>query len=590
MRIATTILRSIAASCAILAFVAAPVVGQHLTNRAAPGPTPPSPSDALRRGTWRAVEEAPQDANDREPAGLMPSETRQVVAKIDRVLEMYSDRHLSAQRHTPWDVMHGIISYGVNAQLWRGAPGSEKVNAIGFVCWNGACRGMSLLYVEGDQIQVRKGPYVQGHHGQLLAILAQSHVKRDYPMRVGGRTFAVADLIESEKLTCRAGTELTFKLIGLAHYLDTDATWKDDRGSDWSISKLITEEIKQPVLHGVACGGTHRLTGLSYPLYKRTKERRPIDGEFARAQKYISDFHRYAFSLQNDDGSFSTAWFQRRAALPDLGRRLQTSGHIFEWIAFSLPSERLSEPKVMRGADYLAQILIDGPNRNWEVGPLGHALHGLAIYKRRVQDGINRGEHLELARKPPARDESSNDAADPTPLSGADRLNQGDETTRHESTGAGTKRARSESLRGRSTSACGWGASGGRCVESQGCRATKRRRPCLIFQGRKRIGRADPFDPLNAGRHPIRLRTLHRPAESRAGIVFPGHRCRRAFDCRDCPNNEPAAAETQAIVSMRALRCRRQLPEKRKRRTMRPAAVRGKEFGTLIGKVVHLWA
>ena len=54
----------------------------------------------------------------------------------------------------------------------------------------------------------------------------------DYPMRVDGHDFTVADLVEYEKLTCRPKSELTFKLIGLAHYLDSDATWTSEMGRE----------------------------------------------------------------------------------------------------------------------------------------------------------------------------------------------------------------------------------------------------------------------------------------------------------------------------------------------------------------------
>ena len=65
-------------------------------------------------------------------------------------------------------------------------------------------------------------------------------------------------------------TELTFKLIALAHYLDSDATWTSETGDEWSISRLIEEEIQSPII-GAACGGTHRLMGLSYAVRERVK-------------------------------------------------------------------------------------------------------------------------------------------------------------------------------------------------------------------------------------------------------------------------------------------------------------------------------
>src|SRR6185295_1368644 len=102
---------------------------------------------------------------------------------------------------------------------------------------------------------------LQGHHGQLLAILAQARVRSDYPMRIEGKDFTVADLIEMEKATCYPKTELTFKLLGLQRYLDLNARWTNDQGMAWDFPTLMREEMSTPV-RTAACGGTHKLSSL----------------------------------------------------------------------------------------------------------------------------------------------------------------------------------------------------------------------------------------------------------------------------------------------------------------------------------------
>ena len=189
--------------------------------------------------------------------------------------------------------MHEIIAYGVDAQLYRDGPGGPKVNAIGWLCYNGSCKGEQMLYLDRGQMVARKGPGVQGHYGQFLAILAQSRLPIDYPMLISGKTFTIGDLVEHEKLDCQAGEELTFKLIGLMHYLDSDATWTSRYGEAWSIPRLITEELQQPI-RGAACGGTHRLMGFSYAVNKRIQRGKPVTGEFlpgAEIHQRISPLH-----------------------------------------------------------------------------------------------------------------------------------------------------------------------------------------------------------------------------------------------------------------------------------------------------------
>jgi hypothetical protein len=303
--------------------------------------------------------------------------------KIRKVLDLYYPRHQNTFDNTNWEIMHGIVAYGTDTQVFRGGPGGEKVNAIGWLCYNGPCKGEQMLYVDRGKLVARKGVGVQGHYGQFLAILAQSRVKPDYPMQVGGKSFTIADLIEHEKEDCSSGDELTFKLIALSYYLDSDATWSASDGQKWSIERLLQEELKQPI-RGAACGGSHRLMGYSYAVQRRIKQGKPITGEFLRAQTFLYDYQRYTAGLQNADGSFSTEWFVRRGDRPDIDRRLQTTGHIAEWLCYSVSNEDLRHPKMVRAVDYLAGILLAEPNRNWSIGPLGHGLHALAIYESRV--------------------------------------------------------------------------------------------------------------------------------------------------------------------------------------------------------------
>ena len=103
-----------------------------------------------------------------------------------------------------------------------------------------------------------------------------------------------------------------------------------------------------------------------------------------RDRIYIKDYQRYTFKMQNPDGSFSTRFFSGRGAANDLDRRLLTTGHISEWLAFSLSKEKLTDPRMVHAMDYLAGLLLRGKYPGWKVGPLGHALHAVNIYNDRI--------------------------------------------------------------------------------------------------------------------------------------------------------------------------------------------------------------
>jgi hypothetical protein len=319
--------------------------------------------------------------DDGSPA-LSP-ELNALRGKVRNVLSHYQKRNLNTRDHNPWEVMHAFVAFNVETMIHRDGPDGPPVNAIGWMLWGGRCRGQQMLTLSRGRPHAAEGVGVQGHPAQLLAILAQSRVSAKTPMRIDGKEFTLDDLIQEEMLDCRAGSELTFKLISFAHYRPSDTTWRSRDGQAWSIPRLINAEIKAPV-RGAACGGTHRLFGISYAFKTREKEGRPLDGEFLRAKQYITSYQRYAFSLQNPDGSFSTEWFSRRDNRPDIERKIQTTGHITEWLVFSLADEQLREPALVKSVDFLATSLAREPNRAWSIGPLGHALHALLMYDERV--------------------------------------------------------------------------------------------------------------------------------------------------------------------------------------------------------------
>jgi hypothetical protein len=227
------------------------------------------------------------------------------------------------------------------------------------------------------------GNGLQGHDGQLLALFAQSRVAVDQQLLVEGSEFAIEDLIETEQATCRPRTELTFKLMGLVHYLHTDSVWTDDTGQDWDFPRMMDEEIRAPI-NGVTCGGTHRLMALAYAVRRRQRDGFAIDGIWQRARQHVAGYQALAFRLQNRDGSLSSDFFRRRGAWGDPNRRLKTTGHLLEWLVFSLPHEQLHDRRLTRAVDYLCYLLTQNRYYPWGKGPLGHSVRALSLYEERV--------------------------------------------------------------------------------------------------------------------------------------------------------------------------------------------------------------
>ncbi len=342
------------------------------------------PADRVANPTDPKSFEETDDSATPAQRALPPLTKNQILlrSKVRQVLKHYYNRPLSAADRSPWEVMHGMLSFEVHSRVLQGGPKSQPITAVGWLCFNQPCENRTLMYLNEDgDLRVKVGPALQGHHGQLLALLAQARVRSDYPMKVEGKDFTVADLIEVEKLTCYPKTELTFKLIGLQRYLDIEETWVNDQGMQWDFPKLIAEEMAQPV-RTAACGGTHRLAGLALAVKKRKAAGLPIDGQYAAAQKFVAHYQNYAYRLQNSDGSFSTQWFNGSAADPDIDRRLKTTGHQLELLIYAGSEEQLHYYRTVRAVNYLANIMYANRTRDWEAGPLGHAIHALVLYDR----------------------------------------------------------------------------------------------------------------------------------------------------------------------------------------------------------------
>jgi len=296
-------------------------------------------------------------------------------------------------------MMHALLAYEVDSKFLLGGPKGKSISAVGWLCFNQDCKRRSLMYVNDQgEIRVRVGPALQGHRGQLLAMLAQAKVSKNYPMRIEGHDFTVGDLAKMEMKTCYPRTELTFKLIGLMHYLDSDATWMNDQGMEWDIPRLISEEIRQPI-RGVACGGTHRLAGITLAYKTRQLRGEPVDGQYLKAKKFVTRYQQYAYRLQNRDGSFSTEWFRGPGNEKSIDRKLKTTGHLLEWLLYAASEKQLRHQKTANAANYLATIMYNNRYKNWEAGPLGHAIHALLLYDRMVFSPYDELENLPIAKK-----------------------------------------------------------------------------------------------------------------------------------------------------------------------------------------------
>jgi hypothetical protein len=291
----------------------------------------------------------------------------------------HSDFEVATGRSN-WGMMHAMMVYGIDTQV---RVGRRTFSTIAWVAGNNVCRGQRLFDEQDGRLIVKSGVGLQGHDGQLLTVFSLCDVPANYPIYAGKKKFAVQDIVESEMLSCKSGNELTFILIALSHYLDTDEQWLSSDGQSWDFERLIREELSQPIV-GSACGGTHRLMGFGHALRKRRMEGKPITGQWKRAEQFVEEFVQYTYRLQNRDGSFSTDWFEGREDNRDLDRKVQTTGHMVEWLLTVTPDAQLQNPRLVSAVNFLLKSMDEERKRDWSIGPKGHALRSLAMFYDRV--------------------------------------------------------------------------------------------------------------------------------------------------------------------------------------------------------------
>lgn len=299
---------------------------------------------------------------------------------IEGALKFYHNKPEEASIRTHWGMMHQIMIFGPDTHI---LDKKKKYNAISWMAGNNQCRNQLLFGTDNGGLFVKSGVGLQGHQGQLLAILGQIDVPLAYPIYIGRNKFSVEDILRREMLDCKAESELTFVLIGVSHYMDSDSGWHSRDGQPWNVEKLIAEELRQPIV-GAACGGTHRLMGLGHSLRRRRAERKSVSGEWQRAEKFLTDFIQYTWSLQNRDGSMSTAWFERPQDNGSIDRKVQTTGHILEMLMVVSSDEELYSPRMLSAVEFLADAMFEERHNDWEVGPKGHALRSLAMFYHRA--------------------------------------------------------------------------------------------------------------------------------------------------------------------------------------------------------------
>jgi hypothetical protein len=329
---------------------------------------------------------APQGEPPAKPAPPARSEIPEALKpRIDAALEDVHNRDLRTTNGF-WTIFHGILGMGPATTLYD--PETKKrVNALDEICRGAKIRGMEFVKTDqGVDVVTMLGTGVgQGHQDQFIAEMAQWDMPRKRKFIVAGKNYTFEDFIRQSKMhaSLTKNQELSWAVLIVAQYFGTDHRWTNAFGEPLTLEDVVRYEVNQSI-DTAACGGTHRLFGLTWAYHLHRVKGGKQEGVWREVANKIEHYKDNALKYQNGDGSFSAAYLSKPGQAPDPQTRIATTGHVLEWLALAMTDEELRSEKMQQAASALAVMILANQNNPLDGGALYHATHGLHIYQTRV--------------------------------------------------------------------------------------------------------------------------------------------------------------------------------------------------------------
>jgi hypothetical protein len=309
-----------------------------------------------------------------------------LVGMVEQALEVTSKRVLTANMHTPWQIFHGILALRNDLMM---NVGNKRMTALDWISTSNPFYEGEYLFERtayGGRTHKFTNPYIfEGHPNQFLGIMTMSDLPLDHKFAVTNGFITMEGIVKNAQMEINSQEEITWTLWFLSHYLEPDAEWTNMRGEPWGIEKMVRLQTQADVLRG-ACGGCHGLFALAFARNNYLKKtNQPLRGVWMDSEQKLQTYIAQAKSIQLADGSFPTRYFRGYGTPTSFSERLAAPGHMMEWLMIALPDERLKEPWVRKGIEFIARQLISFRHQQADCGPMYHALDALAIYHARMK-------------------------------------------------------------------------------------------------------------------------------------------------------------------------------------------------------------
>jgi hypothetical protein len=314
--------------------------------------------------------------------------------RIDAALEHVRRRDLYTNNGF-WTIFHGILGMGPAQTTLVDPQTNQRYNAVDYIANGLPIRGMVFVPMGdlGLDVQTQAGTGVgQGHQDQFVAEMTQWGMPLDKKFIIAGKEHTFADFVRYSKArtSLTANQELSWAILIVGDHYGTDISWTNQAGEKIAFEDVVRYELNQPI-EDAACGGTHRLFGLTWVYHLHLKNGGKNTGVWQEVADKIDFYKKQAHKLQNPDGSFATGYVSTPGNSPDVQLKISTTGHVLEWLALALTKQELSEPWVQDAVNALVMMILESRSDPIEGGALYHAVHGLYIYRARVFGAVAPG-------------------------------------------------------------------------------------------------------------------------------------------------------------------------------------------------------
>ncbi|MFM7074274.1 MAG: ADP-ribosylation factor-directed GTPase activating protein isoform b, partial [Planctomycetota bacterium] len=320
--------------------LAGPIMGGLIATTGC-GPDEPKP------GTGDSSAKSPTVSSDALPGD---DELKQM---LDEELEFAClGRRLNLKNHAAWQIVHGALAFGHDFLITDND--GKDVSALAYLLAGGRMTGwtMETGVPLGDPARpglraiVESGSKTgQGHADQWLGYLADVGRKLDQEIKAAAREFTIEDYLRQVEYDVpnNVQQEYSWTIMALTAYRPTNHRWMASDGKEWSTERLVEIELGHDLAVS-ACGGSHRMTGITMAFNQHVRNGGKIEGVWKKADEKIRDCVARAKRFQNPDGSLSSNYFQRTGQSKDLGEQLGSSGHVLEFVVVASTDEQLKEP------------------------------------------------------------------------------------------------------------------------------------------------------------------------------------------------------------------------------------------------------